>query len=106
MIRGPYGPTTGTDEAQQTIKKLVLPCKRDIYRRNEDYGRLSDEEKVQLDAIIESLRQSKMLKVCKDKWHLKRRLAFSEELRKTIQTEIGEKQLIVHLKVDDPKPIL
>lgn len=68
-----------------------MPISRDVYHVNQPYKALSDAKKVQLAFLIKALKSSKVLKVCKDQWHVKRRLAFTEEVRKDFATALQEK---------------
>ena len=54
---------------------------------------LSSENKAKLSIVVKALSGSKMIKVCKDKWHVKRRLPFTVDVRKQVATEIQEKRL-------------
>lgn len=65
-----------------------MPNDRDVYRNNQQYQILSSENKTKLAILVKALAGSKMLKVCKDKWHVKRRLPFTAELRKDVASEI------------------
>lgn len=97
VLKGPFAAGTSNSEAQKAVKALVMPNVRDVYRTNQHYQILSSENKVKLGVLVKALTGSKMLKVCKDKWHLKRRLPFTADERKQVASEIQEKRLRIRL---------
>ena len=58
-----------------------------VYRNNFEYLQLSEQEMDQLFHLIKALKRSNVAKVCKDKFHLKRRLPFkmNDEIKKEIE---------------------
>lgn len=58
-----------------------------IYRNNHEYLQLSELEMDQLLHLIKALKRSRVVKVCKDKFHLRRRLPFkmNDEIKKEIE---------------------
>ena len=84
ILKGPYAGAGNNSEVLSVIKSVVMPNVKDVYRNNQQYGLLAEADKVKVSLLIKALKGSKMLKVCKDGWHVKRRLAFTEALRKDV----------------------
>jgi hypothetical protein len=70
-------------DSKQQEKDGVRIKVKDVYRNNQEYHSLSDDQKQQILQIVESLKKSKVLKVCKDKFNIKRRIPFKKDAKIT-----------------------
>ena len=50
---------------------------KDVYRTNEAYRQLSEDDKVNIALMAQALKRSKVVKMCKDQFTLKRRIPFA-----------------------------
>lgn len=59
----------------------------EVYRNNHKYIQLPRGQKEQISYLIKALKKSKVVKVCKDKFNIKRRLPFklNEDIKKHIE---------------------
>ena len=62
------------------------PRVSDVYRNNMEYKTLDQTQQEQIQAIVNSLKKSKVVKVCKDQYTIKRRIPFkmTSQIKETI----------------------
>lgn len=72
----PFGPKLDQDK-KSIYKKLIQPNIKDEYRNNLEYQNLSEEDKINIALLAHALKKSKVVKLCKDKFNIRRRIPFS-----------------------------
>ena len=50
--------------------------------------------------MIDSLKKSKMLKVCKDQWNVKRRLAYHQKVRADVEESVQSLRVEIQGKLE------
>lgn len=72
--------------------------KEDIYRNNKEFQSFDDEKKIQIMLIISAMSKSRVVKVCKDKFNIKRRVPFV--LNSKITSQINAHTVFIESQSD------